>query len=135
MRSVMLPRSGSTGLTLWFRSFPNASRISQRRPEYPCNRVLVRTSMAARVLHTESALPVSCNTPASRNLIEDTTTKNSSGANQPCLRILHIYKYIYIWFACCIGGFLIFCVKSCICLWMWYRITNYKTLGFQKIGD
>jgi hypothetical protein len=45
----MLPRSGRRGLTPMLMSFMMASRISKRMPEYPWRKVLMRTSMDARV--------------------------------------------------------------------------------------
>ncbi|ONK56339.1 uncharacterized protein A4U43_C10F7050 [Asparagus officinalis] len=48
-----------------------ASRISKRMSEYPCRRVLMRTSMAARVAEVGRVLPVSLpelKIPALRNL-------------------------------------------------------------------
>lgn len=64
----MVPRSGSLGVIWALRSFSIAIKIFHRIPEYPCNRVLVRTSMAARVVLTAKVLPAESTTPAFRNL-------------------------------------------------------------------
>ena len=63
----MVPLSGSCGVNWALSSFSMFSRISHRMPENPCKRVLIRTSIAARVVLTGRVLP-EFTTPAFKNL-------------------------------------------------------------------
>lgn len=66
----MVPLRGSFGVTWALRRFSIAFKIVHRMPEYPCIRVLVRTSMAALVVDAGRVFPVPLpNTPAFKNLV------------------------------------------------------------------